>query len=138
MRKILLLLAGTLAAACADQSPSAPASKAPNASAVANLGPAVVGDAAQSKPTDQVGFTKITKLFGTTISVGANAYGTASAKCPAGTTVVGGGYTFANYGSSRPFADQSHDDNANGWMVDVDNTGQPSSTYVVVTVYCAS
>ena len=137
MRKTILLLAATFSAACADQSPSAPAGKAPNASAVANLGPAV-GNAAQSKPTDQVGFTKITRFFGTTIAVGANAFGAASATCPAGSTVVGGGYSFANYGSSRPFAYQSHDDNANGWIVDVDNTGQPYSTYVVVVAYCAT
>src|SRR6266699_5917579 len=102
MRNRLFLLASTvLFAACADdQHSTAPASsRAPRSSAAGDLGNSgqgVVNPAA--KPIDQVGFTTAQTIASATIDIPAGTNGVATATCPAGTTLVGGGYTIIVWG----------------------------------------
>jgi hypothetical protein len=91
---ILLLSTALLLAACADdQHPTAPTS----AKAAGDARPATQSVTPQAKPTDQVGFTKITKLTSLASFIWPGSTGTASVTCPAGSTVIGGTHRLYGY-----------------------------------------
>lgn len=142
MRTLLLVSTMLLLAACSDnQQATAPRSVG---SATSGAGDRIPATASQtnSKPIDQVGFTKITRawLF-PHVAVSANSTGTGTATCPAGTTVINGGYRILGVpnGGAFPIVIWSEDDGANGWTVILNNT-QPGSVLLTLEVfaYCAS
>ena len=121
MRRLLLLSAALLVAACTDnQQPTSPAagrSVTPNGSAAGQIAPSP-----QAKPTDQVGFTT---AFTVTTPLNSQIDGvtftgwTLHATCPAGSTVVSGGYRIP---VGWPYAKITYNgpDGANGWQISVD------------------
>jgi hypothetical protein len=117
MRKLITLLTTAAIVACADDPhPTAPASR--GKSDAADLRPTTQTGSPQSKPVDQVGFTKITTTSMPPVDVfGPN--GEASATCPAGTTAVGGGYELSNYDPATvpPRVIYNRLNGSNGWMV---------------------
>jgi len=142
MRRLLLLSAVFVAAACSDtQQPTAPTKSralAPNESAGAQLSPSP-----QAKPTDQVGFTKITKVLTNPQVLPAGSVGELAAQCPAGSVLTGGGYStsvFPNLSNdARPYIADSRDGGSNGWYVRVFNTATGATEIVFwAYVYCAS
>jgi len=132
---ILVLTATFLLAACSDnQQPTSPANGrqvSAKGSAAGQLAPSP-----QAKPTDQVGFTKVTRVFSANVTVPAGQTGEAVATCPAGSVLTGGGYT-VNYQTLARVV-QSHDDAANGWRVDLNNANLPDPAAVLSYAYCAS
>ena len=141
MRTILTLVAVAALAACSDhQSPTSPKSLKPSLEATsAPSSEATKAPPAGAKPADQVGFTKITKGLGGIAQVDGGFEGSSIAKCPTGTVLTGGGYTFTIGNGVPPFVQKSQDDGANGWLVHVVNTA-PGSNVVLVAAfaYCAS
>ena len=137
MRNTAILLVATLiGVACADQNPSAPGVKSANG-AIADIRANTSAGNAAAKPPAQVGFTKVTKVYGQTVAIPANSFGSGSAKCPDGSTLTGGGYQVNNY-ADFPRIYRTSDDNSNGWKVDIDNAGTPYGLILLVTAYCAS
>jgi hypothetical protein len=92
MRKNLLLLSvAVLLAACADDQHST-APKAPRSGAASrSVADSPPGPGA--KPIDQVGWTQAVTITSAPHAVAPGTSGVAIATCPAGTTLVGGGYT---------------------------------------------
>jgi len=137
MRTIAFVLsAAIVAAACSDTRPTSPTnarSFEPNVQALGDKAPTP-----QGKTTGPVAFTKITQVTGQTVSVPANSYGYASATCPAGSFVVGGGYTMGAYLGDHPIVYRSYAIDATTWVVYIDVTGQPSSASIAVLAQCAS
>lgn len=140
---ILLLSAAVLLAACGDDHPSAPStSRAVSGTrAAGDLAPALSLPSGQSKPTDQVGFTKITAVEGPNTPVTAGAAALSAVPCPAGSVIVGGTYRFIYFNSSTtpPWIYKNDTDGTNGWSVTLVNTapGAFQLTYKVIA-YCAS
>jgi hypothetical protein len=140
---VLLLSAALLLAACGDDHPSAPtASRGISGSHSAGDASSVVGPVwGQSKPTDQVGFTKVTAVVGPHTPVAAGAAGLSTVLCPAGSVVVGGSfrYIFFDDATTPPWIFKNDTDGQNGWSVTIVNTtpGSFQLTYQV-TAYCAS
>jgi hypothetical protein len=100
-RLLVLLAAAVLLSACADdQHTTAPAnSRSSRSSASGDVGATTQGiQVPQAKPTDQVGFTTAQTITSATIDIPAGTNGVATATCPAGTTLVGGGYTIIVWG----------------------------------------
>jgi hypothetical protein len=92
MRKNLLLLSvAVLLAACADDQ-HATAPKAPRSGA-ASRSVADSPPGPNAKPIDQVGWTQAVTITSTPHAVAPGTFGVAMATCPAGTTLVGGGYS---------------------------------------------
>ena len=142
MYRLLLLLAVCVAAACSDtQQPTAPTkggAHTPSGSARGQLGPSQ-----QGKPTDQVGFTKITHVITNPQTLPAGAVGELTAQCPSGSVLTGGGYStsvFPNLSNdARPYIADSRDGGGNGWYVRVFNTATGATEILFwAYVYCAN
>ena len=139
MRKLALLLAVAMAAACSDQNPAGVRTKVGDGKAGDVVQTAEGIKAAQGKPADQVGFTKITKVTAPGI-VSPGAVNSATAACPAGTTVIGGGYlTLSGVGiGTTPVYTTSHDDGNNGWSITALNQNPNGALSFQVYAYCIS
>jgi hypothetical protein len=141
MRKLALFVAVTfIAAACADQNPSAPGGRSASGSVATDQRPSGQGiKVPEAKPTDQIGFTKVTSVFGAGLTH-AGFKGQGSATCPAGSVVVGGGFNIIDGVSnvSRPIVTSSADDGSNGWFVVVDQQGGATDVHFSVFAYCLS
>ena len=124
MRTLLLVSALAALAACSDtQQTTAPASRSGRAASgdVATAGRTAVSP--DAKPVSgQSGFTTVTQVVSNEIALDAGAAIAGSAVCPAGSTLVGGGFTFVSEGNpnARPFVRESHP-LSNGWFVSVAN-----------------
>lgn len=135
-----LLSSAFLLAACTDNGETtAPASRlAANASGVPSA-QADLPPGPTLKPVDQVGWTKVTSVTSGEFSPGVSAIA-GHVSCPAGTTLISGGYRFTNEGNpnARPFVRFSH---AMGdeWVVGVANfaTGAWAVAFHVYAL-CAS
>lgn len=141
MRNILLLATAALfLGACSDdQHPSAPAS-----SRNADRFPAAsLSPSPQAKPIDQVGFTKITRVLTQPHVLPAGEVAEATAVCPDGTVLTGGGYStsvFPNLSvDARPYIADSWSANGNGWYVRAFNNAT-GATEIIFWAYalCAS
>ena len=137
MRTLLLASAALVLAACSDNpQPTAPRSIG-SATSGAGADRALINQGA--KPVDQVGFTKVVSaaFTPTASSVGPGMSGENHAICPAGTTVVGGGFHIN--GGFLVSVFESADDGQNGWVVKVYS---PPTTPGVFTfnaiAYCLS
>jgi hypothetical protein len=146
MRAILLLSTLAVIAACDNgNSSTAPGANrpSPSASASGDVQPGSPSDAvAGAKP--QSGFTTITTvtsasgiLGGAGNVTGWPSHGTLAKACPAGTQVVGGGYTMTAGTVGDLHVEASVPDGANGWKVTATNTGSSGSmAYFTVTAIC--
>ena len=136
MRTNLLLLATAFVlAACADDQHTTAPSRTRSTSSSSASGDMATRDGLgipQARPQDQVGFTQVTTVKSVAVNLGAGGTGSASAICPAGTQVVGGGFTL----SSGDFAIDSSAPNANnGWTVH-GTVGAAGPLAVTVTAIC--
>lgn len=120
---ITLLTTAILVVACADDSPTtSPPSR--STAGTTELRATNQSVTASAKPVDQVGFTKVSYVTSgpgyTTMPGGAVADFTVS--CPAGSTVVTGGYTVPWWDASAvpPFV-LINGPNGNGWKVRFSN-----------------
>ena len=142
MRALVLFSAIVATTACSDsQQATAPRSRSdrPVAGDIAPSAPAIKPDA---KPQDQVGFTKITSLVGSPVTIPAGAVMGAHVVCPAGTVVVGGGYIVTEPTGTYPWVRVSFQENSGsttGWGVSVHND-LPGAAPVIVeaTALCVS
>jgi len=138
---VLVISAATVLVACGeDPHPTSPAAGARSASGqiqpTADKAPVV-----QAKPVDQVGFTKIVRIYSSQKNVAAGVSGAETATCPAGTTVISGSYFITGGGpfTGAPRLSYSVDDQANGWTVGFANTVDGSGPFTFVAVaYCIS
>lgn len=140
MRTLLLASALLVLAACSDtQQPTAPRSASSRGSGAGDVAPAGQGIAQPySKPTDQVGFTKVSRVESAMIVVQAGAMMTGHSYCPANTTLVSGGYNVANISATLPFVAESLGSTVeNVWEVRVYNPGA-SAISLWVEAYCVS
>lgn len=136
---ITLLAAATVLVACADDPhPTAPGSRSANGNVQSAADKTPV---AQAKPADQVGFTKITKVYGNNVVVPAGGSGFSTAQCPAGTTLLGGGFVIGSSSAytGAPRLSWSADNQTNGWSVGFGNgvTGAGEFEFYAVA-YCVS
>ena len=143
MRPILLLTTVVLLAACNDQHPTSPTQAQPNALRAA------AGDArssaqlvsAQGRPSDAVGFTKVTQVIATWSLAPSASELYVHADCPAGTTAIGGGYAF-DYGfvpTVLPPAVLAASPVGNSWgMTFVNNQPGAVTWQVKIAATCAS
>ena len=155
MRKnILFLSAAIVFAACADDqqttAPHGPRSGASSRSADLPPGPGAAsrsldlppGPGAGARPADQVGWTKAITVYSTPHPVAPGTSGFASATCPAGTTLVGGGYTLDIIGATVApvIAQNTPGIGSVGWNAGVTNLNAAGGAYVSVTsiARCAS
>jgi hypothetical protein len=137
---ILLLSAAFVLAACADDqhatAPSGPRSGA--ASHTVDAYPP--GPSNGAKPSNPTGWTQAVTI-GATISVAPGSADFATALCPAGTTVVGGGFSLG-LGSGTPPVVYINNPNVQGtgWNAGVVNKNAAGGSYVTVTAVarCAS
>ena len=141
---LLTLAAAILVAACADDRPTSPVSSpgARSSLATGTLPSATAsGPSAQGKPVDHVGFTTVTRVIGSLAVVNVGVQNQSLATCPAGSTLVGGGYQMKGFESTHtpPWITQSSDNTAQGWVVDMVNS-QPGGGVVSFNAfaYCAS
>lgn len=140
MRTLLLISTALVLAACSDN----PQPTAPRNTGSAAADREVIsrgGNTNNAKPTDQVGFTKITRVQSVSTTYLPGYTYTLVATCPAGTTVVGGGYRIFGGGVNRPGIDMSDVDepsHANAWSVLLTDpvTGSTGNAYSVA--FCAS
>jgi hypothetical protein len=141
MRTLLLLSAVAILGACSDNQSTAPtASRSPNRSAAGDVSPSNPGSAGgQAKPQDQVGFTTVTTVTGTTADLNNNGLisNTSTATCPAGTHAIAGGYT-VNFGLPSVKVQRTVPNNTNGWTVTALLDGALSSAQFVATAVCIS
>lgn len=146
MRSLLIPFIVTAAiAACSDQQP--PTSPRDALAGVSTGLSASNQSAVPSdpgvKPTDDVGFTKISINYGQYVTVAPGASVAATATCPAGTTPVGGGYRFAGNGpaGAHPFVGVSNliATVPLQWRVEVANDAPGAATVLVrADILCAS
>ena len=128
--RIALAILGTalgIVAACSDQrEPTSPATRATTRASSADVAAATSAPSAggQAKPTDQVGFTKITLIENyEVVPVGGSAQ--IIALCPVGSTVTGGGFSAGVYAVGKPIVSHSRVitiGNQNGWSIGIENT----------------
>jgi len=136
---LLAIGAAVLIAACSDEQASSPTSPRRSSGSVAKVVSSSSAPTEHAKPSP--GFTTITQVESHTVTVGHGLTGGATATCPAGTTVVGGGYRITLYISNTtpPWITRSESDLANGWAVWVDNGPVGSTTFTFVAyAYCLS
>ena len=119
MRTLLLLSVVATLAACGDEQPATAPRSTPTATVpMAQAG--VDAPTGQGKPVSgPVAFTTVTVVTSNEFSLPGGAIA-GQAYCPAGTTRIGGGYTFTNEGnwSAPPIVTQNYPI-ANGWWVRV-------------------
>jgi hypothetical protein len=144
MRPVLLLSIALLLTACGDdQNTTAPVTR-PVARGVPASGDTRVSTqvmAAQGKPTDAVGFTKITTVISTwTFTAGGNGF--AHTNCPAGTTAIGGGFGYDLPGGYPTVPAPSMIAQVianNGWSIALMNNQPGAIAWTIeVAAYCAS
>jgi hypothetical protein len=136
---ILLLSAAILLGACADdQHATAPAS-APSAASRSVSPDAPPGP--NARPNDQTGWTTAVTVYSTPHAVAPNSASFATATCPAGTTLVGGGFSL-DLGSGVAPAIYLNNPGlgATGWNAGARNYNPVGGSYVSITAYarCAS
>jgi hypothetical protein len=136
----LTLFVGTLglAAACSEQpsTPTAPAAHV--ASITTSEASAPVSPAAKPVP-GPVGFTTVATVTSQLVNVPAGNFKSASATCPVGTTVVGGGFEFTGYSASNPAWVRISKATPTGWVVTVHNqSAGASESDFYAYAYCAS
>jgi hypothetical protein len=142
--RLLLLTAAVVLSACADdQHTTGPSSRSGIASrsAAGDAAPSGQGSVTPSaKPTDQVGFTTITQVKSEPFAITPGQVMSASATCPAGTSVVGGGYNLTNLPSVFPIVSSSSATlGSNSWWVTIWNTAAGAGSLgMSVYAYCAS
>jgi len=134
MRTNLLLLATALVlTACADNQRTTEPAR------IRSTGSSASGDMAtreglgipQAKPLDN-GFTQVTTVKSVAVNLGAGGSGSATATCPVGAFLIGGGYALSN----GDFAIDSNAPNANnGWTVH-GTVGAAGPLAVTVTAIC--
>jgi hypothetical protein len=129
-------------AACANDRVSAPSGPATTdrAPTQGNVASAAVASN-QGKPSDQVGFSKVTAVWSAPVAISAGQAAALTAVCPAGSTVISGGHHFLGYASagSPPWIHYSHANESNGWAVHIDNAQPGANTVTVyIVAYCAS
>jgi hypothetical protein len=142
MRKLLLLSAVAILGACSDNQSTAPtASRSPNRSAAGDVSPSNPGSVGgQAKPQDQVGFTTVTTVTGSTANLDNITFlsNGSTATCPAGTHIIGGGYNIT-WGLSSVKVQRTLPNNTNGWTVVATLDGGNSATgQFVATAVCIS
>ena len=144
MRAIFLLSAVVLLAACNDdQRPTAPTQAQPNAlrGAAGDVRQSARLLSAQSRPTDAVGFTKVTLVIATWTLAPSVSDMYVHADCPTGTTAIGGGYAF-DYGfvpTVLPPAVLAASPVGNSWgMTFANNQPGALSWQVKIAATCAS
>jgi hypothetical protein len=146
MRTLILLSTLVILAACADdQHATAPA----NSRSLNSARSTAAGDArassqlvsAQGKPTDAVGFTKITTVI-STWTFPANGNGFAHTDCPVGTTVIGGGFGYDLPGGFPIVPAPSMIGSGivgTGWQIALINNQPGAISWTIeVAAYCAS
>ena len=139
----LSLFVGTLgtAAACSERQPDSPTAPAARAAVTTShdVASAPIPGAAKPVPAP-AGFTRITTVETSLVQVPATTANTGTAMCPAGTTVVSGGYTFVGYNVMVPPWVRTSKAVAGGWTVDVHNQAVGASGGASFYVYanCAS
>ena len=122
MRNVItLIVSATLLTACADDPhPTSPATRSSGASA--DLRPVNEAGAAQSKPVDQVGFTKISYVYSGPgalhMTAGSGQTAAFTVACPIGTTVMNGGYKMTLWDAAAvPPIVATNGPEGNGWKV---------------------
>jgi hypothetical protein len=144
MRNTLILLSlAAVVAACSDQpQPTSPlARRSVNGQAAGSVSPIGALVSAQGKPTDQVGFTKVTEVTGDNLVIQPGQVRTVSATCPAGSTLIGGGHRVLTHltGTAPPWILAAEDDGQNGWLVTISNEQPGASTVNYrATAFCVS
>ena len=141
MRTVLLLSVIAVLAACDDEQPStAPANAraiaTPTTQASVETGPVAQGKA----PPPPSGWTKVTVVQGPSTQVLAMSTVGAYASCPAGTTVIAGGFLFTSEGNqAAPPQVTQNVPGAGFWFVHVVNR-MPGAVDAAVRSYalCAS
>lgn len=138
----LTFVAGLVSlAACGDSSrPTAPRA---SSEASSSLVQASDVHAAAGKPTDQIGFTRVTEVTSSIVLVQPGAAEEVKVACPAGTTLVGGGYHFTGFNNQTTppwiWWNQRYYASPDSWTVRASNT-QPGAVVfgLVVSAYCLS
>jgi len=136
---LFLLPAAFLLAACGDDqhatAPAGPSVGAANRTVSAYPpGPSNAGKPASSGWTQAV-------TVGATISVAPGSADFATVLCPAGTTVVGGGFSLGFSGGNSPVVYLNNPNvQGTGWNAGVQNMNPAGGSYVIVTsvARCAS
>ena len=135
---ILILVAAIVLAACADDqhatAPNSPRSAASRSVADTPPGPS-------ARPIAQVGWTQAVTIVSTAKNVAPGTAGVATATCPAGTTLVGGGFTLDYNGGAAPAVYLNNPGiGSTGWNVGVQNMNAAGGPYVSVyaVARCAS
>src|SRR5262249_17540174 len=141
MRRLLLLSTAFVLFACSDNPQTTSPRSISSESRAGDVTKVADGIRPQAKPTDQIGWTKVTKVVSFFVAVSPNSVGTVKATCPAGTTVIGGGHQVAGTlaGVPSPLVAGSEDAGRNGWAITVDNL-QPGAALLQIyaIAYCAS
>lgn len=142
MRTVLLLSTLAVLAACDNgNSSTAPGASRPSPSASASDAKDAFppGPYAAGKPQSGT-ITIVTSNSGILAGVGNGtwaSHGTLVKACPAGTQVIGGGYTMTGGAVNDLHVEASVPDGANGWKATMTNTGPSGSTaYFTVTAVC--
>ncbi len=144
MRNSIFILAATLAfTACGGDRPTAPRSSAQSQFGTDGQPPAfdVVSNGNKPVPAPKFTVTTVNSAnanFGMYLNnFGFPVQGTLTATCPAGTTVIGGGYKIGNSDPEQLAVLYNAADGANGWSVKVLFTGtypsQQATIYVAAT-----
>jgi hypothetical protein len=144
MRPFILLSTLIVLAACNDdQHATAPISRSLNR-ATSPAGDTRVSSqlpSAQGKPTTVVGFTTITPVL-STLTFNPGVSGTVHADCPAGTTVVSGGFGYDLQNGFPTVAAPSMISAGivgNNWSIVISNNLPGAITWTIdVVAYCAS
>lgn len=148
MRKLILLSAAFVAAACSDnQSTTTPATRfnTPAVSAAGQLSATDRGVVALGKPAPQIGFTTTVVVYAAALNVPGGSFNVNDAICPAGTVMVGGGHELSTtYGGTAPLVWRSRPhltigNATDGWSIAVDNT-QAGAKDILIQAWavCAS
>ena len=143
---LTVMSAAAILAACSEQQqPTSPvdARRGPSASAAMSTSPSTEGGIKlpDAKPQPQIGFTKVATYPSATVPVAPGASVAAIATCPAGSVLVGGGFSMP-LDEPVPRVVRSHPDgypNASGWRVLVSNRDAGAvASEVTAWVTCAS
>jgi len=135
----LLLTAAVLLSACADdQHTTGPASRSSVSGRSATGDVVAPGQltANPAKPVNQVGFTTVTTVTSATVEALPLVPGYLVATCPAGTTVISGGYEIIT-GLDDARVYYNGPSGANGWKVKLTVAVDGSSTTYNAIAMCA-
>ena len=139
MRHMILLVALGSLAACGDNArPTAPRTSSDQPASLVRKGSGAI---ALGKPATPVGFTKITMASSLTTVIAADANGEATAVCPAGTTIISGGYHIVafNPAVTPPWITWNDVQGENTWVIHVYNKMPGASSISLQAVaYCVS